>query len=124
MLENQSYGTAQALSQALAKALPAESVLLVASTDLSHFYTYDQAVQLDRRAMADIGQFDAEGFDRDIATGRCEACGYGAVVTVLLTAEDRGADKVTVLQYANSGDVTGDRRRVVGYGAAAITKSA
>jgi AmmeMemoRadiSam system protein B len=123
MLENQSYGTAQALSQALAKALPAQDMLLVVSTDLSHFYTYDQAVQLDRRAMADIGQFDAEGFDRDIATGRAEACGHGAVVTVLLTAEDRGADKVTVLQYANSGDVTGDRRRVVGYGAAAITKS-
>jgi len=122
MLENQFYATAQGLSQALATVLPAEGVLLVASTDLSHFYTYDQAVQLDRRAMADIGRFDAEGLDRDIATGRAEACGHGAVVAVLLTAKARGADKVTVLQYANSGDVTGDRWRVVGYGAAAITK--
>jgi AmmeMemoRadiSam system protein B len=123
MLENQSYSTVQALSQALTKSLPAQDVLLVASTDLSHFYTYDQAVHLDKRAMADIGRFDAEGFDRDIATGRAEACGHGAVVTVLLTAKARGADKVTVLRYANSGDVTGDRYQVVGYGAAAITKA-
>ena len=123
MLENQSYSTVQALSQALNKALPAQDVLMVASTDLSHFYTYDQAVNLDKRAMADIGRFDAEAFDRDIASGRAEACGHGAVVAVFLTAKARGADKVTVLQYANSGDVTGDGGRVVGYGAAAITKS-
>jgi len=78
---------------------------------------------MDQRALDSIARFDPEAFDRDIQSGRAEACGHGAVVAVLVAAKALGADKVTVLHYANSGDVTGDRYRVVGYGAAAITRS-
>jgi hypothetical protein len=123
MMQDQSYGVAKALGDALAKTLADKRALLVASTDLSHFHPYERAVALDRRALAAIERFDAEGLDRDVASGRSEACGYGAVVSVLVAARALGADRVTVLRYANSGDVTGDRTRVVGYGAAAITRS-
>ncbi len=124
MMEDQSFELASRLGRTLAAVLDGANALLVASTDLSHFHTYDQAVALDRRTLADIGRFDLEGLDRDITTGAAEACGHGAVAAVLVAAKALGADKVTVLKYANSGDVTGDRNRVVGYGAAAISRPA
>jgi len=123
MLQDQSYAIASSVGHALAKLLGDKKALLVASTDLSHFYNYDRATAMDQRALDSIARFDPEAFDRDIQSGRAEACGHGAVVAVLVAAKALGADKVTVLHYANSGDVTGDRYRVVGYGAAAITRS-
>lgn len=122
MLEDQSYANAAAVAAALAGTLAGEKALLVASTDLSHFHGYDRAVALDHRALSAMERFDPPGFDQDNRAGRAEACGHGAVVAVLLAAQSMGADRVTVLHYANSGDVTGDRARVVGYGAAAVTR--
>ena len=121
MLEDQSYATAALVAQALARVLEGKKALLVASTDLSHFHPYERAVALDRRALEAIGRFDPEGFDRDMSEGLCEACGYGAVVAVLLAARARGATRVALLKYANSGDVTGDRHSVVGYASLALT---
>jgi AmmeMemoRadiSam system protein A len=61
----------------------------------------------------------------DIKTRKCEACGAGPVLTLMLTAKILGADSSTMLHYANSGDVTGDRSSgVVGYAAAAFYQSA
>jgi MEMO1 family protein len=124
MMEDQSFGLASQLGRALAAVLAGKRALLVASTDLSHFHAYERAVALDQRALVDVGRFDAEGLDRDISAGAAEACGYGAVSAVLVAARAAGADKVTILKYANSGDVTGERNRVVGYGAAAIYRQA
>ena len=121
MLEDQSYATAALVAQALARVLEGKRALLVASTDLSHFHPYERAVALDRRTLEAIGRFDPEGLDHDINNGLCEACGYGAVVAVLLAARARGANRVALLKYANSGDVTGDRHSVVGYASLALT---
>jgi AmmeMemoRadiSam system protein B len=121
MLEDQSYSTASRVAAGLARVLEGKKALLVASSDLSHFYPYEQAVAFDRRATEAIGRFDAEAFDRGINAGLFEACGHGAVVAVLLAAKTLGATTATVLKYANSGDVTGDKRSVVGYAAAALT---
>lgn len=123
MLQDQSYNVANSVGRTLAKLLEDKKALLVASTDLSHFYNYNRATAMDQRALEVIAAFDPEAFDRDIQSGRIEACGYGAVVAVLVAARALGADKVTVLHYANSGDITGDKYRVVGYGAAAITRT-
>ncbi len=65
---------------------------------------------------------DYRGLSRELEDGTCEACGGGPVVTAMLYAEKSGARGVKVLQYANSGDVTGDRRQVVGYLSAAFFK--
>ena len=123
MMGDQAWGTEQALGRALAKVLKDRKALLVASTDLSHFYDYDTAVSLDRVVLKHIDAFDPEGLARDLAARRCEACGGGPVVTVMLAARALGADRARVLQYANSGDVTGDRWRVVGYAAGALYRS-
>jgi hypothetical protein len=119
-----SWETCQYLASAIAETVRGKKVLLVASTDLSHFYSYHIAVELDRIFLNHIDRFDAEGLNRDLKGNRTEACGAGPVVTVMLAAKALGANRGKVLKYLNSGDVTGDRSRVVGYGAAVFYKVA
>jgi AmmeMemoRadiSam system protein B/AmmeMemoRadiSam system protein A len=108
------------LSAAITDIIKGKNALLIASTDLSHFHTYDKAVALDQQFVQQVNAFDPEGLDKALRGGACEACGGGPVVAVMLAAQALGADKSEVLNYANSGDVTGDRSRVVGYMSAAL----
>jgi AmmeMemoRadiSam system protein B/AmmeMemoRadiSam system protein A len=118
-----SWETCQSLASAIAESVKGKKVLLIASTDLSHFYTYNIAVELDRIFLSHIAQFDIEGLNRDLKSGRTEACGGGPVVTIMLAAKMLGANRGKILKYLNSGDVTGDRSRVVGYGAGVFYKT-
>ena len=118
-----SWETCQYLSSAIAETIRGEKVLLVASTDLSHFHSYNIAVELDRIFLNHIVRFDIEGLNRDLKSNRTEACGGGPVVTIMLAAKALGANKGKVLKYLNSGDVTGDRSRVVGYAAGVFYKT-
>jgi len=120
MMGDQSLPACRALGEALAGVLRGKRALLVASTDLSHFHPYDTAVRLDRVVLDHIEKFDPEGLALDLERGRCEACGGGPVIAVMLAAKALGANRARVLKYANSGDVTGDRGQVVGYAAGAI----
>ena len=111
------------LSEALAKLLRDREALIVASTDLSHLYDYNDVVRHDREMVELVGRFDIEGLARALIEGRCHACGGAPVVATLLTAQTLGANQATVLHYTNSSDVTGNRRPgsyIVGYMAAAI----
>ncbi|HIC93516.1 MAG TPA: AmmeMemoRadiSam system protein B [Anaerolineae bacterium] len=123
MMGDQSLPTCRALGEALAGVLRGRRALLVASTDLSHFHPYDTAMRLDRVVLDHIERFDPEGLALDLERGRCEACGGGPVIAVMLAAKALGANRARVLKYANSGDVTGDRWQVVGYMAGAIYKA-
>jgi hypothetical protein len=118
-----SWETCQYLSSAIAETVRGKKVLLVASTDLSHFHSYNIAVELDRIFLNHIVRFDIEGLNRDLKSNRTEACGGGPVVTIMLAAKALGANKGKVLKYLNSGDVTGDRSRVVGYAAGVFYKT-
>jgi MEMO1 family protein len=119
----QDKATCQAMAQALAKILKNREVLLVASTDLSHFHSYSQARSLDQKVLDRVAAYDENGLLSDLEEDRVEACGGGPMATVMKTARLLGADGSRVLHYANSGDVTGDRSGVVGYMAAAVFKS-
>jgi MEMO1 family protein len=99
-------------------------VLIVASSDLSHFHSDSEARRLDGTVLDRVAAFDPEGLADNLRKGECEACGGGPVVTLMLAAKERGADSAKVLHYANSGDVTGDRSGVVGYLAAAFLRTA
>lgn len=120
VMEDQTLPACRTLAAALAAVLAEQRALLVASTDLSHFFDYATAQALDRVVLEDVERLDPEALARDVASGRGEACGAGPVVAVLLAARQLGATQARVLCAANSGDVTGDRWRVVGYGAAAV----
>jgi AmmeMemoRadiSam system protein B len=113
----------EGLGKALAQVLRARSFVLVASTDLSHFYNQETALVYDHSMLHQIESFDPQGaFDLERA-GKGFACGLGAFTTVLWAARELGANKVQILRHATSGDVTGDYSSVVGYGAAAILRS-
>jgi AmmeMemoRadiSam system protein B len=120
MLNTRSSDACVALGKTLADLLRGRDALLVASTDLSHFYDADTAARLDGAINERIAAFDPEGLLEVMAAGRGEACGGGPTAAVLVAARELGADRAQVLKYATSGDVTGDYRRVVGYAAAVI----
>jgi AmmeMemoRadiSam system protein B len=107
----------------LASLLQGKKVLLVASTDLSHFYPLEQANQLDEHMMAEFRAFSSEGVLRDEVEETGFACGSGAVALMLWTAKALGADQVTLLHHSTSAEATHDRSNVVGYGAAVLTQS-
>jgi MEMO1 family protein len=114
----------QALGKALAQVLRSKNFVLVASTDLSHFYNQETALVYDLSMLNQIEAFNPDGaFDLERA-GKGFACGLGAFTAVMWAARELGADKVQILRHATSGDVTGDYSSVVGYGAVAILKSA
>jgi len=127
VMGEQDEGTVKALASAIASAVrAAESpgrVLLVASTDLSHFHSYDEAVELDSVVLDAVSSFDPEGLLKALRRGECEACGGGPTAAVMMAARELGADRSRVLHYANSGDVTGDRSGVVGYMSAVLTRA-
>jgi len=117
------WETCQGLASAVTESVKGKKVLLVASSDLSHYHGYSKAVEIDKRALNRMEAFDPDGLYRDLREGRSEACGGGPVVAVMLAARAMGANKVQVLRYLNSGDVSGDRSRVVGYGAVVFYKA-
>jgi AmmeMemoRadiSam system protein B/AmmeMemoRadiSam system protein A len=111
------------LARKLASHAKGRSALIVASTDLSHYHSYEAAKKRDKIVLDRVAAFDPEGLNRRLASGACEACGGGPMVTAMLAARHLGADRARVLHYANSGDVTGDRDQVVGYMAAGFWKA-
>ena len=113
----------EGLGKALATVLRDKNFVLVASTDLSHFYKQDAALTYDRAMLNEIEAFNPVGaFDLERAR-KGFACGLGAFTAVLWACKKLGAEKVKVLRHATSANVTGDYSSVVGYGAAAILKS-
>jgi AmmeMemoRadiSam system protein B len=122
MIRAQEMDVAQKLGLALAKVLKNKNALLVASTDLSHFYDQRTANILDTEMLKRFESFNPESIFEAEQTGKAFACGHAAVAAVLWAARELGANKVQVLHHATSGDVTGDYSSVVGYGAAVILK--
>ena len=113
----------EALGKALANLLYGRNALIVASTDLSHFYHQNEAKILDGEMLRQIESFSPEGVLNAEDMGVGFACGRGAVAATLFAARALGADSVKVVNYATSGDVTGDVSSVVGYGAAVVYKA-
>jgi MEMO1 family protein len=121
MVRDQSDFVMQRLGRALASILTDRSALLVASTDLSHFYPQSTAHKLDAEMLRQVEAFDPAGVIRVEETGMGFACGRGALASVMWAAKALGANRAQVLKYATSGDVVGDLTQVVGYGAAIFT---
>ncbi len=122
MLRTQDPREIQQLSQVLTEVLRGRNCLLVASSDLSHFFPEETASLLDGEMLRQIGAFSPQGVLDAEREEKGFACGVAAVATVLWVTRALGAKKVEILHHSTSGDTTGDHSSVVGYGAAAILK--
>ena len=123
MLRDQSDAMALALGQALAQVLAGRRALLVASSDLSHYYPQPRAEQLDAEMLRQVEALDPAGCWRRRPPAAGQACGPGAIAAVLWAARALGAGQARVVRHATSGEVSGDFEQVVGYGAAVVSKN-
>ncbi|MCK5054064.1 MAG: AmmeMemoRadiSam system protein B [Anaerolineales bacterium] len=120
MLRDQGVEAVMATGHTLGKILKGTRGVIIASSDLSHFYPEAVAKRLDSEVLERIEAFDPQGVLSAEEEGTGFACGRGAIAAALWAARDLGADKVKIVQHATSGDVTMDFDSVVGYGAAVI----
>lgn len=112
----QTYETCEALAKALVQVVQdKDDVILIASSDLSHYHSEQEARKLDSLVIDRIIALDPVGLLDGIKKGLCEACGAGPIATVMMACKALGAHKASILKYATSADVTGDRSAVVGY---------
>lgn len=122
----QTTETIMALADALADATHERRALLVASTDLSHYFDASTAASLDGRVQAHVNAFDPEAllalFEQypEGERGRYVACGGGAALAIMFASRTLGARHGRVLKYSHSGEISGDNTAVVGYLAAAF----
>jgi hypothetical protein len=127
VMGDQSYESSRALGVALAKLIKAsgkpEETLVLASSDLSHYHVYDDAVTIDHKTLSALESWDYFSMSRNFQSRVWEACGGAPIVAAMIYAERMGANQARVLKYENSGDVTGDHSRVVGYSADVFVKA-
>lgn len=119
-MSRQDMDSARVVAEAVAGVLRDRRILVVTSTDLSHFHSHDAATKMDRTFISLAERSDIEAIAAGTGSGKIEACGTGPVLALLMIGEAMGWQAPRLLRYANSGDVTGDHRRVVGYAAMVI----
>ncbi len=103
------------LAAGLARLSAREDVLIIASTDLSHYHSYETALKKDKKIIDALRRLSVRESTRLIRSGKSEMCGADAVLIALEAARRVGANRAELFSSLNSGDVTGDHSRVVGY---------
>jgi len=114
------YDTARELGESISSSIAGRNVVILASTDFTHYEPHKIAVEKDRLAIEAILKLDAELFLRRVEENDISMCGPGPVATMMIACRKLGASKAELLGYATSGDITGDRSAVVGYASIAV----
>jgi hypothetical protein len=104
---------AEALAQAVRESK--RSVLIVASSDMTHFESRESAKRKDRMALERMEVLDPKGLYEVVRDMNISMCGFIPATIMLITAKALGGRHAALVQYATSGDVTGDYDQVVGY---------
>ena len=102
------------LAEKISKVVDDET-LVVASSDMSHFYSSEEADRLDSVVEKRINDFDFEQLLTDLDDHECEACGGGPIAVMMKSASLNSITKSLVINRSDSGDITGDKSEVVGY---------
>ncbi|MDP8260047.1 MAG: AmmeMemoRadiSam system protein B [Candidatus Gygaella obscura] len=95
------------------------NTLVIASSDLSHYYDYDYCSSLDQNTLSTIVSLDIESLEKSVLDKSVQLCGYAAVAVVmemsrLLNLESK------ILKYSNSGETCSNKKSVVGYSSVAF----
>ena len=123
VMGSQSKQNIESLGNSIGKLFKGQNILIVASTDLSHYHPYEVAEHLDNKVLQIIKEFDTKKFIEEFTADELEMCGGGPVAAAMIASKILGSDSSEILCYNNSGDVSGDKSAVVGYLAAAFYKS-
>ena len=108
------------LGEAVARAVRTHPALLVASSDMSHYVSAEEAFEKDHHALDRFLALDARGLHDTVRREDISMCGVVPATVMLAAARELGARSAELVRYANSGDVTGDRESVVGYAGAIV----
>lgn len=116
-LQRLDYSECAALGEGMAEVVRsfAAPVLLVASTDMTHFESQEEARKKDLLAIERVLQIDPRGLYETVKKRRISMCGFIPTTAVLCACKALGVTKGTLVRYATSGDVSGDYANVVGY---------
>lgn len=117
----QDYDSAVEVGRALTEALEATNTVVIASSDMTHYEPAKKAAEKDHAALKAVTDLDAKRFYETVEAQNITACGY-APITALITYAKGVCGKAQLLNYRNSGDVTGDYSSVVGYAAVSFRK--
>jgi MEMO1 family protein len=120
VMGNGSLASCEELARAIAASVGTKRVLIVASSDLSHYHPRGEARALDGVFRRFLERNDAEGLYGAIVAHEAEACGAGPVEAVLMAAKALGSTGVVVAKYDDSGTASGDTGSVVGYISAVV----
>lgn len=110
-------GSCRDVGHAVAAAVrdAAEPVLVVASSDMTHYENSEEAERKDHMAIERMLELDADGLLETVAKHRISMCGYAPAAAMLRACRELGAGSARLVRYATSGDVSGDYEQVVGY---------
>ncbi len=118
------YGLTELLGRAISDTVKNRNILVVASTDLSHFHTYNTANRMDRKLIELVQVMDFDNIEKGCGNGSLEACGVIPMSVLLRTFAHDDQASVRILKYANSGDAPyGSKDSVVGYLSAGIYRN-
>ncbi len=118
----QDLETSCEVGRAIAKALIDMNVLVVASTDMTHYEPQERAELKDKKAINTMINLDEEQLYSIVESYKITMCGYGPVIALIVASKELGAKKSRLLSYKTSGNVTGDLSAVVGYASISIIK--
>jgi hypothetical protein len=117
--------TCVALGSAVAEAVRERGkdpgVLIVASSDMSHYISAEAAKRKDHLAIKRILDLDVSGLYHTIRSEGITMCGYGPAVAMLSACKALGATRAELIKYTNSGEVSGDYDQVVGYAGVVVS---
>ncbi|MBN2227198.1 MAG: AmmeMemoRadiSam system protein B [candidate division Zixibacteria bacterium] len=123
VMGDQEESTARSLGEVLASALSGKSCLIVASTDLSHFYPDKEARRLDGNIRNAVEQYNPDRLRSVLGSGKGEACGGGPMIAMMIATKRMGGEQVVITRYTTSAESSGDFNEVVGYLSAVVVSS-
>jgi len=115
-LITQDKKSAVEIGHSIAKIAKKKSAMIIGSSDFTHYEQNDFAHKQDMALIEPILKMDVDQFYNVLEEKHVSACGYGAIASTMVACKELGASNGTLLKYATSGDITGDKTSVVGYG--------
>ena len=115
ILIDQNRNTAMEIGKAVATIAKTRKTLIIGSSDFTHYEPNDFAHEQDKSLIDAIVNLDIDKFYSTLQEKQISACGYGAIASTMIACKELGATKGTLIKYATSGDIAGDKSSVVGY---------